>query len=210
MNHSDTLQNPETIELIRHSLPKSYTYAAYRALVSELAQKRGTTGIDQKESLIEYTQLNDRRMKRWDKTIKIPEVVEQKVKALDTKILWVVLTESWCGDASPSLPVMNRLAEMTPNLDLKIILRDENIELMNRFLTDGAQSIPKLISLDLSTGKILGTWGPRPKTATKMAKTYKKQHGLLTPEFKEGLQVWYNKDKGKDILDDLLNLLALE
>lgn len=210
MKYSETIVKPSNIELIRQSLPNSYTYAAYRALVSTLVQERGTTGTEQKESLIEYTQLNDRRMKRWDKTLKIPEAIERKVKGLDRKILWVVLTESWCGDASPSLPVMNRLAQMTPNLDLKIVLRDENTQLMNRFLTDGSLSIPKLISLDLHTGEILATWGPRPSTATKMAHEYKKKHGSLTPEFKEGLQLWYNKDKGQNILSDLLKLLALK
>lgn len=210
MKYSESILTPSNIELIRQSLPNSYTYEAYRELVKGLAQKGATTGLEQKESYIDYTVLNDRRMARWDKTLKIPSAIENKVKNLDRKMLWVVLTESWCGDASPSLPVMNRLAQMTPNLDLKIVLRDENMELMNRFLTDGSLSIPKLISLDLHTGVILATWGPRPSTATKMAQVYKKQHGSLTPEFKEELQLWYNKDKGQNILSDLLKLLALE
>lgn len=210
MSTRDTTFKPSDIELIRHSLPNSYTYAAYRELVSQLAQKKETTGTEQKESLINYTQLNNRRMVRWDKTLKIPSAIEDKIKNLNKKVLWLVLTESWCGDASPALPVMNRLAELNSNIDIKIVLRDENVELMNRFLTKGAMSIPKLISLDLDSGEIMGTWGPRPSIAAKMAEAHKKEHGLLTAEFKQELQVWYNKDKGQNILGDLLQLLALE
>lgn len=210
MNHIQTITVPSDIELIRHSLPNSFTYQAYRELVKALAQKKATTGVEQTTSLIDYTQLNHRRMVRWDKTLKIPLAIEKQVNALDRKVLWLVLTESWCGDASPALPVMNRIAEMTPNLDLKIVLRDENEALMNRFLTNGAWSIPKLISLDLNTGEILGTWGPRPSTATKLTEDFKKQHGSLTPEFKQDLQLWYNQDKGQNILGDLLKLLALK
>ncbi len=198
------------IELIKQSLPDAYSYADYRNLVAQLSVENATTGPEQKESLINYTKLNDRRMARWDKTFKISSEVEEKIKSIDTKILWVVLTESWCGDASPALPVMHKIVSLNKNVDLKIILRDENVALMNRFLTNGAMSIPKLISLNTKTGEIMGTWGPRPSIAAKMAADYKKEHGLLTPKFKQELQVWYNKDKGQNILQDLMKLLALE
>ena len=36
-----------------------------------------------------------------------------------------------------------------------------------------------------------------------MVEAYKKEHGKLTPEFKEDLQKWYNQDKGQSILSDL-------
>lgn len=198
------------IELIRLSLPNSYSYEEYRELVSRLATEKATTGPEQKESLIEYTMLNNKRMARWDKTLKISPEDEESIKGLNTKVLWLALTESWCGDASPALPVMHKMASLTDNLDFKIVLRDEHPDLMNHFLTRGAMSIPKLISLEISSGKIIGTWGPRPSMATKLANDYKKEHGLLTPEFKQELQIWYNKDKGQNILQDLIQLLALK
>ncbi|WP_338039104.1 hypothetical protein [Maribacter litopenaei] len=43
-----------------------------------------------------------------------------------------------------------------------------------------------------------------------MVDTFKEQYGTLTPEFRESLQIWYNKDKGESILKDLLGLLSLE
>ena len=79
--------------------------------------------------------------------------------------------------------------------------------LMNQFLTNGSKSIPKLIAIDDSTDRVVHTWGPRPSTATEMVKDYKDVHGSLDAAFKEELQIWYNKDKGKTIEQDLIELL---
>ncbi|UOY04774.1 thioredoxin family protein [Muricauda sp. SCSIO 64092] len=196
--------------IIQRALEFGMTYGEYRELVQELAIRNSNTGPEKTEALANYTQLNTKRMDRWDKTLRIPNEVVDHVKALKQKMTWLVLTESWCGDASPSLPVMNKLAELTPNLDLKIVLRDEHPELMDLFLTNGTRSIPKVIVLDSLTQKVLGEWGPRSSKATKMVLDYKAEHGQLIPEFKQQLQVFYNKDKGQDILKDLVELLSLE
>ena len=87
------------------------------------------------------------------------------------------------------------------------MLRDDNEGLMNQFLTNGSKSIPKLIMIDTDSLKVIASYGPRPSTATAMVENYKKEHGQLTPEFKEDLQRWYNKDKGKTTIDDLTKLL---
>ena len=154
--------------IIQRALEFGMTYGEYRKLVQELAIRNSNTGPEKTEALANYTQLNTKRMDRWDKTLRIPNETVDHVKALKQKMTWLVLTESWCGDASPSLPVMNKLAELTPNLDLKIVLRDEHPELMDLFLTNGTRSIPKVIVLDSLTQKVLGEWGPRSSKATIM------------------------------------------
>jgi hypothetical protein len=199
-----------TQELIENSLQKAMSYSAYRTLVKQLAEKGKTTGPVQSEALVNYTQLNDRRMKRWDKTLKFSEESVAKIKAVDTKISWLVLTESWCGDASPSLPVLHKITALNPNISLKIVLRDENVDLMNQFLTNGGMSIPKLIAVDSSSEDVLYDWGPRSTAATKLVEDYKAEHGTLTAEFKQELQVWYNKDKGQSVLEDILASLPLK
>ncbi|MEM0931756.1 MAG: thioredoxin family protein, partial [Bacteroidota bacterium] len=93
---------------------------------------------------------------------------------------------------------------------LKILLRDENLSLMDKFLTQDARSIPKLIIWDKDKNDILGEWGPRPKVAAQMVQDYKKEHGQLSAQFKQDLQVWYNKNKGVDVLEEVVDLLALE
>ncbi len=186
------------------------SYQEFTSLMKDLSSSGKTTGPEQSEAYINYTALNTKRMKRWDKTFQLPEEIIQKIAAIDRKLQWFVLNESWCGDAAPSLPVMNKFAEANPNISLYILLRDENPELMERFLTDGAMSIPKLIAQDADTGEVIGQWGPRPEIASKMAREYKQQHGKLTAEFREDLQRWYNEDKGQNITEELLGLLGLE
>lgn len=201
--------NQNTVqEVINESLKKSISYQEYRTLVSDLVAKKGTTGVEQTEALANYTMLNDRRMKRWDKTIKVSEAIEKQVSKLEAKQTWLVLTESWCGDAAHVMPAINKLAELNDNIDFKVVMRDENEALMNAFLTNGGKSIPKLILVDDASGAVLDSYGPRPTEATKMVNDYKTEHGKLTPEFKEDLQRWYNKDKGQNVLNDLVKILS--
>jgi hypothetical protein len=147
-------------------------------------------------------------MKRWDKTLKIGDKQVNEIGQYDKKVTWLVLTESWCGDAAHIMPVINQVTSLNNLIDFKVVLRDENLELMNSFLTNGNQSIPKMIAIDNETGEVFSTYGPRPSDATELVNEYKQKHGKLTPEFKEDLQRWYNKDKGQNALDDLIKLLG--
>jgi hypothetical protein len=192
------------------ALGNSYSYEEYRNLVEKLAAEGKSTGPVQTEALANYTQLNDRRMKRWDKTLRFSEETVSKITAVSKKMTWTVLTESWCGDASPALPVMNKIAELNPNIELRVVLRDENTDLMNQFLTNGGMSIPKLIVRDDVSNEVVADWGPRSANATKLVEDHKAVYGMIKPEFKQDIQVWYNKDKGQSIMADLLLLLPLE
>lgn len=206
------LENLEktTKEVVQKGISEAMSYQEYRILVDNLSTEGKSTGSEQNEALTNYTVLNQRRMKRLDKTLKISDEEVKKFNGFDRKVTWLVLTESWCGDAAQTMPMMNKVAEHSDNISFKVILRDENLDVMNRFLTNNTMSIPKLVMVEDATGEILGEWGSRPKIATQMVVDYKNEHGTLTPEFKEELQVWYNKDKGQSTLSDLMELLALE
>ena len=194
--------------IIKESLTKGISYSEYRNLVEKLVEEKSTTGNSKTDALIEYTKLNDKRMKRWDKTLKIPLDTEEKIKSIDSKVTWLVITESWCGDAAHLMPVMNKVAKINKNINFKVVLRDKNDALMNQFLTNGSKSIPKIIMLDDATNEVVSTYGPRPSVATKMVNDFKKEYGVLTPDFKQDLQVWYNKDKGQGTLEDLTEMLC--
>jgi thiol-disulfide isomerase/thioredoxin len=196
-----------TTPIITASLKNSISYVSYRDLVTRLVEENSTTGNEKTEDLANYTMLNNKRMKRWDKTIKISETDKQIIGAFDKKIIWLIITESWCGDAAHIMPVIDKVAELNPNIDYKIVLRDDNEALMNAFLTNGGKSIPKLIMINAITSEVVNTFGPRPAAATKMVADYKTKHGAITTEFKEDLQHWYNTNKGQAIVADLLELL---
>jgi len=201
-------EKEEKAQLVIQSLESATSYPDYRALVEENVANATTTGPEQSEALSNYTLLNHTRMKRLDKTVKIGKEIQQKFENFNGNQTWLVITESWCGDAAHAMPVMNLLTNLTSNIDLKVVLRDENLELMDAFLTQGSLSIPKLIVLDNITEEVVADWGPRPSVVTQLVKDYKAEYGELSPEFKKDLQVWYNKDKSQNIIEDLSDLIA--
>jgi hypothetical protein len=190
---------------IEEGLQKGVSYVSYRTLISDLLASGKSSGAIQSEALLNYSKLNDKRMKRLDKTSKLTQETVVALKSIDAPVTWLVLTEGWCGDAAQSLPVINKIASESTQITLKIILRDDHEELMNHFLTNGGKSIPKLIVLN-AKNEVLNTWGPRPSVATKMVKNYKEKHGQLDASFKQDLQIWYNKDKGVNIQENMLDL----
>lgn len=196
-------------EVIQESLKKAISYNDYKNLIINLLKEGKSTGILQSEDLLNYTKLNEKRMKRLDKQTSLSEEAATKTQTIQKDFTWLVLTESWCGDAAQTLPVINKFAEINPKIHLKVVSRDENENLMNQFLTNGSKSIPKLIVIEKDTNKVVSSWGPRSKVATKLVNDYKEKHGKLDAEFKKELQYWYNDDKGKSIENDLVEFLNI-
>ena len=196
------------VSIFKETLRNTLSYSDYRSLVSKYVSEGSNSGPQKTDALAQYTLLNDSRMRRLDKTTIIPSEIKQAFENFRGNQTWLVLTESWCGDAAQSMPMMNALTELTPNIEFRVAHRDENLVLMNFFLTNGTLSIPKLIVLDNETQEVVGDWGPRPSVATQMVEKYKEDNGTLTPEFKSDLQVWYNKDKGQNIAADLARLIT--
>ncbi|MBP2831398.1 thioredoxin family protein [Aquimarina sp. U1-2] len=201
------MKRTHVIDLVEEAIHHSYTYQEYKALLSHLLAEGKSTGHEQSEALTNYSLLNERRMKRLDKTLAIEKSVIDTFAKTQKKVIWLVLSEGWCGDAAQSLPVMNILAEVSDTIQLKIVSRDDHEQLMSNFLTNGGKAIPKLIVYNPQNQKVLNTWGPRPSIATKMVNDYKSKYGSLDAQFKQDLQVWYNKDRGQNIAQDLLQLL---
>lgn len=193
-------------KIIEESLQNALSYKEYRSLVKELLAKGRSTGHEQSEDLLQYSMLNDKRMNRLDKTGRLTDETISDIKKISDTQTWLVLNEGWCGDAAHILPIINKMAGLNPNINLSIVLRDENEALMDRFLTNGTRSIPKLIVIN-SKGEVAGSWGPRPSIATKMVNKYKSEHGRLDAEFKKDLQIWYNKNKGMNTQKDMILLL---
>jgi hypothetical protein len=193
--------------IIAKSLFNSHSYLEYRKLVSDLLLEGKSTGTEQSEELTHYTTLNETRMNRLDKTMKVPDEIGLQLKNLGKDFIWLVISEGWCGDAAQLLPIFNKMAIESHKIDLRIVLRDENEELMNLFLTNGGKAIPKLIIIDRKTGSVLDSWGPRPQGATNLIQEYKKQFGSIDETAKTELQLWYLKDKGLSTQQEIIALM---
>ena len=193
---------------VAEGLLKSHSYVKYRSIVTALLQNGAVSGNQQSEDLVHYTKLNEARMNRLDKKIAVTEDHIHKLLALKKNYIWLVLSEGWCGDAAQILPVLNKMATLTKQIELKVAFRDENEPLMQQFLTNGARSIPKLIVLEPETNKILGSWGPRPKGAADLITSYKRQYGTIDETAKTELQLWYLHDKGLSVQKEVVDLMV--
>lgn len=196
-------------EIIKNSLEKSSTYLEYRKIVAGKLLEGKSTGSVQSDDLLHYSKLNETRMNRLEKTIVVSAEIEERLKLLKKQYIWLVISEGWCGDAAQLLPVMHKMEVLTDHIDFKIVFRDENEALMNKFLTNGGKSIPKLIVLDKETLDVLADWGPRPKEAFDLVKNYKEKHGVIDETIKTELQMWYLHDKGISTQNELLEMMRL-
>lgn len=191
---------------IKEALMNSFSYQAYRSLVSKLITEGKSTGNTQSDDLLHYSELNETRMNRLEKTIEVTDEVQEKITRLNKKYTWLVISEGWCGDAAQILPVIFKMAELSNNIDLKIVLRDDNEALMNDFLTNGGKAIPKLIILD-EGNNVIGDFGPRPEPARKLIADYKATHGVVDEPIKVELQKWYLYDKGITTQNEIMQLM---
>lgn len=188
-------------------LDKAFTYPQYRDLIDRLLAEDKTTGTNHSEDYLNYTQLNVHRMERLDKTVALNDDLLAELRAIKQKLIWLVITEAWCGDAAQNIPLLNLMALQTPNIELKLVLRDENLELMDQYLTNGGRSIPKLIILDAETLTELATWGPRPAGAQVLLTEHKANPTESHADFAKKVQLWYAQDKTLSTQHELLALL---
>jgi hypothetical protein len=191
-------------QLIKKTVAKAMSYREYNLFFKQLVTEGRTTGEPTPEK-INFTKLNFSRSKRLDKTINLSEAQKKVFLDLEEHQTWLVIIESWCGDGANSLPIFNKIAESSEKIDLKIVLRNENPELIQAFLTNGSQAIPKLILLDKNF-QLINNWGPRSKAATKVVDDYIQEHGQVDDQLKADLQVWYNKNKGEAIIHEIQEL----
>jgi len=185
---------------------KGISYEEYRRMIDSFIMIGKSTAKKDSENLLEYSKLNVVRMNRLDKTVELIPGLKHTVEQIDAPQKWIVLTEGWCGDAAQTIPVFDKIAKLNSNIQLKFLLRDENIELMDQYLTNGkSRSIPKLIAID-ENNKELFNWGPRPKTLQEMF-YHMKANAISNDTIKEEMHRWYAKDKTVTTQMEILNLL---
>lgn len=184
-----------------------YTYEDYKDLVLTLAENSKSTG-EENEERIAATKINAQRIKRIDKQCELTPDLLNTIDKFKSNCLWILISESWCGDGAQCIPVISKIAQQSPNVELKLILRDENPQFMDAYLTNGSRSVPKLICIDKNNNQEIGTWGPRPLEIQKMVLDYKKNNPNSThEEFVTNLHLWYAKDKTKSIQNEFIDLL---
>ncbi len=139
------------------------------------------------------------------KRARIPEDIQKRASGVMGTWKLLVLSADWCGDAANSVPVVARLAEQTENLELRLLERDDHLDLMDEHLTGGtARSIPVAILLD-GSGKERGWWGSRPADLQAWVKTAGME--LEKDERYKEVRTWYVRDKGRTTLHEVVAMI---
>jgi hypothetical protein len=126
---------------------------------------------------------NRDRFEENEKRVDLDEADLEAFRALPRPVRVVVLAEDWCGDVIANLPVLGRLAEESRKLDVRVFLRDQNDDIMQRYLNKGQfKSIPVFVFFD-EDFRELGHWIERPASVTEIRAKRRKQIFAAHPEF---------------------------
>lgn len=111
---------------------RGLTPEQYEGLMAERAAADPTAAAPDEAEKIEFTKLNLHRSQRIGRTWRPGDDLVVAVRSLPGPQLWLALTEPWCGDSAQCLPHFTILAGLRPDLDMRLLLRDDNPEVMDR------------------------------------------------------------------------------
>lgn len=153
-----------------------------------------------------YVRYNHERAERVQAAYEVSDKLREALARIEAPQCWMVLTEDWCGDSAYSLPVIARAAEGSEKVTLRILPREQHLEVMDRYLTNNARSIPKLVAFAEDGGELF-RWGPRPEEAQALRERLK-AGGAGGPEMTRALLDWYESGGWRRVDDELAAAVA--
>jgi len=193
------------MKVTKEIFDRAMDFESYHNHIKNLFAEGKTTGDRQTPELVELTKLNLQRIKRGLKTIQVDEAIATSLKQTKASN-WLVIIEAWCGDGANIIPSIAKMAEKEDNISLRVILRDDNPEIMDNYLTNGAKSIPIVVFFDNDFNE-LDRWGARPKPAQQLVIDHKANPVKSFDEVKIDLQKWYLQDKGQTTQQEFKEIL---
>jgi Thioredoxin len=181
------------------------TFHEYLTCIEDLFHQGLATGNHQGEDYLEYTKMNLQRMHRWEKTYHPSEAMLESLSRIQHNQRWYIITEGWCGDSAQNLVAIEHIASSSPFVSTHYLFRDENPAWIERFHTEGAHSIPKVIMVN-DAEEVISTWGPRPSGAAQAIVEWKTQD-LPLATWKPLLHKWYADDKQHALERDFMQII---
>ena len=187
------------------ALPEGIPYDVF---LDEMRQKveAGAESLDEAErNLFEYVRLNYQRSQRVHRTYTVSDDLRALIANIAEPQRWLVLTEDWCGDSAQTIPYVAEMAALNPNVELRILQRDDHLDIMDQYLTDGKRSIPIVVAFD-HQGYELFRWGPRPADAAALFQA-EREAGVPKAEIYKKLHLWYGRNRGQAVEAEFKALL---
>jgi hypothetical protein len=148
----------------------------------------------------------DRRREVWEgawNRTHIPDALAARARAVG-KVRILVITEYGCSDSANSVPVLARLVEAAPNIEMRLVNATTGRQWMERHRTpDGRAATPTVLVLD-DEFRIRGAWVEQPKELQAlwlpiMARKDSARYGEKA--------AWYTKDEGREIMRELVETI---
>jgi hypothetical protein len=184
-----------------------YDFAAYVRMMEEYTSRTATDAMTETErDHLATAGINKQRFSRIMRSYVPAPGVRGIVERIPRGQVWMLLSEPWCGDSAQCVPYIAGIAALSSHVMLRILLRDENPDIMDAYLTEGKRAIPKLVAFSKDYRE-LWRWGPRPRGAqaifnAAMAEGVSKQVRL------ERLHLWYGRNRGAEVEAELSGLVA--
>lgn len=157
------------------------------------------------EQFIEDAEANRELWTAVSRRARVSDEVAERLRALPAPRYLLALTEDWCGDAVNTLPFVARLAAEVPQLELRVLERDRNLDLMDTHLTGTSRAIPVVIVLD-EQYRELGWWGSRPEPLQRWVMSQEAQELSKDDRYRE-VRRWYARDQGRTAIEEIAQLL---
>ena len=192
----------------KHNLTGIYEYNDFLEYSKQSIEELDGVELDETgKKFLEFKKINIVRSLRIAKTYKPDKELLELFKKIEGKQTWLIFTEDWCGDSAQNLPYLMKYTSLNPNLDVKIILRDDNIQaLKDYFGKDNPLSIPRIVAFDENRCELF-RWGPRPAKAQELVNRLKQQ-GLPKEELNKKLHLWYARNKGKELEKEFTDIIG--
>jgi len=126
---------------------------------------------------------NQERFTANETAVQIDPAALAAFQALPQPLPVLVLAEDWCGDVIDNLPILGKLAQGSGKLDVRIFLRDQNLDLIDQYLNQGQfRSIPVFAFFDPQFNEI-GRFIERPESVTARRAQLRRDISAQHPEF---------------------------
>ena len=141
----------------------------------------------------------------WENNYKQYEVSPETKNILSQikqKFYVLAIDEDWCGDSVRNLPVIAKLVEQLPDSELRVLRKDSNLDLMERYAINGKKKIPTIVFLN-SDFKEIAVWIEKPVNAWQLQEKFKNE-----PDGKERYLEALKEEVTKEILQ-ILQILTV-
>jgi hypothetical protein len=148
------------VAITREQFNKGMTYAE--------AKQRMPRNLPNVERIEPMVKLADADLAPWRQ---LPEKVNALVLVIDP-----------CPDVYTNLPILQQIADQTGKIDVRILMRDENKDLMAQYMNGPYESVPVIVFTDQAMN-VRQVFIERPKSVTELRARKTSEIVASNPEF---------------------------